>query len=151
MLLLLLGIIVLHVTVLVLLFVSTIVSVSTGFPPAPGHWRGGERLAGCHGTATLKVLFLFVVYFPAWLLAGNLYWPFAGLSNSAGLEHLAPKVLSVLALSGVTGGSLGCVPERVLRASALVSRRAQLKPVSSSPRWVAAGSSFRAPNHPPWG
>lgn len=36
MLLLLLGIIVLHVTVLVLLFVSTIVSVSTSFPLAPG-------------------------------------------------------------------------------------------------------------------
>lgn len=58
MLLLLLGIIVLHVTVLVLLFVSTIVSVSTDFPLAPGYWQGREWLVGAwHGQ---KVLFAFV-------------------------------------------------------------------------------------------
>lgn len=42
MLLLLLGIIVLHVTVLVLLFVSTIVSVSADFP-SPGFHQAGTR------------------------------------------------------------------------------------------------------------
>lgn len=49
MLLLLLGIIVLHVTVLVLLFVSTIVSVSTDFPRSEVP-RGREE----HGVARAK-------------------------------------------------------------------------------------------------
>lgn len=58
MLLLLLGIIVLHVTVLVLLFVSTIVSVST----APRHREGR------------KLFVLFAVPFPAQLSAGEVYF-----------------------------------------------------------------------------
>lgn len=55
--------------------------------------------------------------------------PFAGLTNSGVLEHFAQKALSVFVLSGVTGGSLGCVPQRVLRASTLVQRRALWKPI----------------------
>lgn len=58
MLLLLLGIIVLHVTVLVLLFVSTIVSVST----APRHREGRELFV------------LFAVPFPAQLSTGEVYF-----------------------------------------------------------------------------
>lgn len=76
MLLLLLGIIVLHVTVLVLLFVSTIVSVSADCPCS--------GLPAARDTARQEqhVLFLFLPAFPAWLLAGSLHGPVAGVRNS---------------------------------------------------------------------
>lgn len=96
-----------------------------------------------------KVLFLFVVYFLAWLLAGNLCLLITGLTNSEILEHFAQKALSVFLLSGVTGGSLGFVPQRVLGASPLVQRRTLLKPISlSSPCWFTSWSSLRAPRLP---
>lgn len=102
MLLLLLGIIVLHVTVLVLLFVSTIVSVSTGFP-CSGLPRGRDM--AWHE----QELFLFISGFTAWLLAArSLYCLVAGLSNSRIREFV------------MAGKKLGCVLWWVPRARGLL-------------------------------
>lgn len=137
MLLLLLGIIVLHVTVLVLLFVSTIVSVSadcpcSGLPAGRGTARQEQR-----------GLFLFLPAFPAWAVSGK--------PSLAGWRCQEQRDWGIGEL--VLSGTLGCVLWWVLRASTLVQgHKGCWKPSPHRPQAGSQpGAASEHPKSPLWG